>query len=154
VGSWCFGWGRGINKEQAMTTRFDRRFYTEQLSKVLLNPSMSEISRAYYLTFTEATEENLNHILKYINNGSYFSYWKLSGILKRLTRYEDEFGETIGVNIYQIYLLIDNKGQFYFAVIYMQFIGDYKTELTAIKKVAPFLYQIIFRNRRLVYPID
>lgn len=136
-------------KKRKNTSLTDRKFYSERLGKLLTNPSLEDIETAYQLTYTEATDKNLEDILQYINEGSYL---KLSGIKNRLPYVEDEFGETIDKNLYEIYLLIDNQQQFYIAVVYVQLVNKYLEKLISIKKVNHFLHQI-FSNKRLVYPI-
>lgn len=138
-----------VFKKRKNTSLIDRRFYSERLGKLLVNPSLKDIETAYQLTYTEATDKNLEDVLKYIDEGNYF---KLSGIKNRVHYVEDEFGETIDTNLYEIYLLIDKEQQYYLAVIYVQLINEYVEKLIAIEKANHFLHQI-FCNKRLVYPI-
>jgi len=101
------------------------------------------------LTYTEATDTNLADIIHLIEHGNYL---KLSFIKNRLPYFEDEFGETIGTSLYEIYLLIDKQQQFNLAIVYVQLKGEYKEELKFIKQVNHFWYQLFFHSR-LVYPI-
>lgn len=138
-----------VFKKRKNTSLTDRKFYSERLGKLLTNPSLQNIEAAYQLTYTEATDKNLEDVLKYIDEGNYF---KLSGIKNRLPYVEDEFGETIETNLYEIYLLIDKQQQYYLAVIYVQLVNEYIEKLITVKKVNRFLHQN-FVNKRLVYPI-
>lgn len=138
-----------VFKKRKNTSLTDRKFYSERLGKLLTNPSLQNIEAAYQLTYTEATDKNLEDVLKYIDEGNYF---KLSGIKNRLFYVEDEFGETIETNLYEIYLLIDKQQQYYLAVIYVQLVNEYIEKLITVKKVNRFLHQF-FVNKRLVYPI-
>lgn len=136
-------------KKRKNTSLTDRKFYSERLGKILINPSLQNIETAYQLTYTEATHKNLEDILKYIDELNYF---KLSGIKERVPYVEDAFGETTDTNLYEIYLLIDKQQQYYLAVIYVQLVNEYIEKLITVKKVNHFLHQI-FVNKRLVYPI-
>ena len=138
-----------VFKKRKNTSLTDRKFYSERLGKLLTNPSLQNIETAYQLTYTEATDKNLEDVLKYIDEGNYL---KLSGVKNRLPYVEDAFGETIDTNLYEIYLLIDKQQQYYLAVIYVQLVNEYVEKLITIKKVNHFLHQI-FGNKRLVYPI-
>jgi len=139
-----------VFKKRKNTSLFDRKFYSESLGKLLTNPSLRDIETAYQLTYTEATDKNLEDILRYIDNGNYF---KLSGIKGRVPYVEDAFGKTINTNLYEIYLLIDKQQQYYLAVIYVQLVNEYIEKLITVKKVNHFLHQFFFTNKRLVYPI-
>lgn len=136
-------------KKRKNTSLTDRKFYSERLDKLLTNPPLKDIETAYQLTYTEATDKNLEDILKYIDEENYLM---LSGMKSRVPYVEDDFGETINTNLYEIYLLIDKQQRYYLAVIYVQLVNEYMEKIIYFKRVNNFLHQI-FWNKRLVYPI-
>lgn len=144
---------RSINKRKrgprATSSRIWRETYSQNLARVLINPSLEKIKEIYSLTFTEATEENFLDIVDYITNRNFF---KLKSIMNRLTMFQNELGETIGTDTYDILAIIDKENNYYMAIIYHKYIGEYKIELKFITKIMP-LEVDDFKTRRLVYPV-
>lgn len=138
-----------IFKKRKNTSLYDRKFYSEMLSRLVDIPSLQDMERVYELTYTEATDKNLEDIFRYIDRGNYF---KLSRIKNRLTCVMDLFGITINANVYRIFLLIDKHKQYYLTIVYIQLVGDYVEKLICTRKVDKFFYYF-FCNRRLIYPI-
>ena len=136
---------------RATSSRVWRETYSQNLRRLLVKPSLEkeEIAEIYSLTFTEATEENFQDIINYINNRNFF---KLNSIMNRLPMYQDELGETIGTDTYDILAIIDKEDNYYMAIIYHKYIGEYKAELKYIIKLMPFDIND-FKTRRLVYPV-
>ena len=126
-----------------------REVYTNRLTDILVEPHFSSIEKAYSLTFTEANEQNYQDILRYIEKKSFF---KMTFLKSRLPEYQDELGEYMGTNIFDIVLLIDKDGGYHLAIIYVQYVGDYKLSLKSVHKVPSFFYQM-FEGRRLIFPV-
>ena len=136
-------------KKRKKTSLFDRRFYSEQLGEVLIQPKLENVKKAYKLFSTEANEKNFTDIISYINSSSYF---RLSMMGNRMPWVEDDLGERPAyVSTYQLYLLITKDNTYYLALLNNVLEG--KNELNFIKKVHPFLYSLIFSTRRLIYPV-
>lgn len=136
-------------KKRKNTSLYDRKFHSERLGKLLTNPSLQNIETAYQLTYTEATNKNLEDILKYIDKGNYFM---LSRIRNRIPYFEDELGTNFDTNLYEIYLFLDKQKQHHIVIVYVQLVNEYIEKLITIKKVNRFLH-LFFCNKRLVFPI-
>lgn len=126
-----------------------REVYTNRLADILVEPNFSSIEKAYSLTFTEANEQNYKDILLYIEKKSFL---KMTFLKSRLPEYQDELGEYMGTNIFDIVLLIDKNKGYHLAIIYVQYVGDYKLSLKSVHKVPSFFYQM-FEGRRLIFPV-
>jgi hypothetical protein len=137
-------------KKRKKTSWSSRKFYSQQLANVLIQPQLDGIKKGYLLTYTESTEKNLADIISYINSSRYF---RLSTIANRVRRVMDDFGERPDyVDRCDIYLLIGKDESYYIAVVTsIHTSKDYK--LSFIKSVHPFCYKFYFSKRQLIYPI-
>ena len=123
--------------------------YSSDLFEIISHPKKENIKEIYSLIFTEASNKNYDLILRLINK---IRFIFMTFLKYRMTTYMDDFGLTIGTNIYDIILIIDFKGDYYLAVVFNKYIGEFDTELKYIKRVNPFYYKL-FRGRRLVYSV-
>ena len=134
----------------AKTPLSTREYHSKRLSRLLTTPSLEDIQKAYYLTYTEATKKNLEDVLRYIDNRNYY---KLSRIGDRVPYVEDELGiMPATINRYEVYLLVDKQRQNYVAVIYDQVVDGKNEELITIRKTNQF-WRLFFCHKRLIYPV-
>lgn len=131
------------------SSRVWREMYSKHLAEMIKEPDFNKIQKIYLLTSTEANDKNYQDIMRYINRRNFFC---MTFLRCRMEDYEDELGETIGTNLFNILLLIDSDNQYYIAVVYVQFIGEYKMQLRSVTKVKPFFYRM-FEGRSLIYPV-
>ncbi|MEY2828167.1 MAG: hypothetical protein RIQ33_25 [Bacteroidota bacterium] len=126
----------------------DRKFHTEDLKEILGDEVFNSIEKAYKLSYTEANEKNLKDIFYFIKTNSLI---RLCNMYKRMPD-SGFYWETVDVNFYEIYLLIDKKNESYVVVIYTQIIGDYEEKLITNSKIKlPFYHH--WCNKQKVYPV-
>lgn len=129
---------------------YDKRFYCKKL-EVLKNPSLEELDSAYLVTSLEASEINLNKCIGYIQAGEYEEFFKLHDQLPYI---QDEMGEILNCNLFEIYILKNKVGKLYVAIIFTELINTFKVELKHIAQIKSTVsLKYYLRKAELIYPI-